>query len=96
MNVWSLRSVAEGADVNVTRDESAAKLRAEDLRAKIVDGETFSDLSQANDKLDEPLQAKLMGRILGQVLELEPGSVAPLIRTESGYVVAQRCPLAAV
>jgi len=86
---------AEGVNVNVTRDESAAKARAEDLRARIVGGEAFSDLSQANDVPDESLQATLMGRIVGQVLGLEPGSVAPLIRTEFGYIIAQRCALAA-
>ncbi len=99
----------QGADrtpATVTRDESAARARAESLRARVEAGEDLTALARTES--DAPTSAArggLMGTF-GQsdwpalhdglralVFALPVGGLSDVVRMPYGYVLARRCPV---
>jgi peptidyl-prolyl cis-trans isomerase SurA len=90
--------VRAGADPNAVSaaDDEAAKTRAEDIRARIVAGESFDKLagevsdapSRANAGLIGPLSLADVSDDLRAIIEkLKPGEVSPIVRTSRGYQI---------
>jgi len=97
---------AERAPATITRDESAARARAESLRTRVEAGEDLTALARTES--DAPTSAA-RGGLLGTfarsewpplhdglkapVFALPVGGLSDVVRMPYGYVLARRCPV---
>lgn len=94
---------AEGAAPEVTRDQAAARARADELQKKLSSGTAFAELAEQSDEPKTRAKGGAMGTyardkwpekyaaLQGPVFALGIGETSAVVETPVGYVVAQRC-----
>jgi peptidyl-prolyl cis-trans isomerase NIMA-interacting 1 len=90
--------------MTVSRTREEAKVRAEELRSRVVGGgESLAQVAQSDSDLFAygagalGIQRygdwiELLAEARDPVFDLEIGEISPIIETKAGYVVAVRCP----
>jgi len=96
---------AEGADPAIKRDKTAAKTRAEELRAQLLAGKDPSELASESDEPKTRAKHSAMGTYLKEkwpesfgelkapVFALKIHEVSEPLDTPRGFVLAKRCPV---
>lgn len=94
---------AEGVDAAITRDEAAAKARAEELQAKLKAGADVASLVAESDEPKTKLKRGALGTferdkwpekyapLADTLFALQVGEVSPPVKLPLGWVVARRC-----